>query len=204
MWADGEGLFQHTAARRRLPPARRGPVFDSHVSTHSRPKAAACMVFSLPRPDIVSTHSRPKAAARTRPAAARAQATFQHTAARRRLRIIRVARLGRIHVSTHSRPKAAACTQPQLLDRGAVSTHSRPKAAAKGSAHRNGVRPGFNTQPPEGGCSRFRRPRPGPQCFNTQPPEGGCGSTFHSRAVAGMFQHTAARRRLRGLSPAHQ
>ena len=32
----------------------------------------------------------------------------------------------------------------------------------------------FNTQPPEGGCERFRACDCDKACFNTQPPEGGC------------------------------
>ncbi len=78
----------------------------------------------------------------------------------------------------------------------------------------------FNTQPPEGGCVRsigglfcipivstHSRPKaaafaPAPattgvKCFNTQPPEGGCLRLKRRQAAFLMFQHTAARRRLR-------
>ena len=59
-------LFQHTAARRRLPEKR--PFLDTReeVSTHSRPKAAASESRHNSSARIVSTHSRPKAAARFR------------------------------------------------------------------------------------------------------------------------------------------
>ena len=57
--------------------------------------------------------------------------SFQHTAARRRLRARDEAQAKAVQVSTHSRPKAAASNP--LLREGAieVSTHSRPKAAAR-------------------------------------------------------------------------
>ena len=56
------------------------------VSTHSRAKAAAAILRSLVKNDIVSTHSRAKAAAPTITRQAVAK-WFQHTAARRRLLI---------------------------------------------------------------------------------------------------------------------
>ena len=61
-----------------------------------------------------------------------------------------------------------------LALKGTVSTHGRPKAAASACAHEHGQGPGFNTQPPEGGCLRVSLL--GCRCnrFNTQPPEGGC------------------------------
>ena len=104
------GGFQHTAARRRLrkacslwsnarqcfntqPPeggchfSARSPTTIFCVSTHSRPKAAACC-FAILRPFVVvSTHSRPKAAAK--PTALFIPChMFQHTAARRRLPVV--------------------------------------------------------------------------------------------------------------------
>ena len=56
-------------------------------------------------------------------------------------------------VSTHSRPKAAAVQTKKTLLPYPVSTHSRPKAAARTQALVWIVPQGFNTQPPEGGCS---------------------------------------------------
>ena len=78
-------LFQHTAARRRLPVPGYAHLLMQRVSTHSRPKAAAFGRAGVKKQRRVSTHSRPKAAA----------------AARKHGRL-------RPHVSTHSRPKAAA------------------------------------------------------------------------------------------------
>ena len=54
-----------------------------------------------------STHSRPKAAGFVSPALAHALARFQHTAARRRLVLLRCVYSTKILVSTHSLPKAA-------------------------------------------------------------------------------------------------
>ena len=38
------------------------------------------------------------------------------------------------------------------------------------------------------------------QCFNTQPPEGGCIAKVRMDFDSKLFQHTAARRRLRELN----
>ena len=56
-------MFQHTAARRRLPPILSDIVPIIKVSTHSRPKAAANRTVGTGGTLQVSTHSRPKAAA---------------------------------------------------------------------------------------------------------------------------------------------
>ena len=128
-------------------------VKKGNVSTHSRPKAAACPCASARHYGFVSTHSRPKAAA--------SLAIF------------------------HCR---------QWLT---VSTHSRPKAAAKSLWLLLGKLYCFNTQPPEGGCKiQSKLPRC-VHCFNTQPPEGGCKSNHYLSPENAVFQHTAARRRLR-------
>ena len=122
--------FQHTAARRRLRTQQVSFSFLSIVSTHSRPKAAAtthkkgcltCNVSTHSRPKAaairivifhsnkkVSTHSRPKAAARFVGLPQCLYRAFQHTAARRRLRLIIKVPSNYNPVSTHSRPKAAA------------------------------------------------------------------------------------------------
>ena len=101
-------------------------------------------------------------------------------------------------VSTHSRPKAAANYNQFERLHLTVSTHSRPKAAARnGCGLRFKTAAGFNTQPPEGGCIRRKGWCPVMACFNTQPPEGGCCPISDCRHHPSMFQHTAARRRLR-------
>ena len=99
-----------------------------------------------------------------------------------------------------------------------VSTHSRPKAAARQNPEQDGYL-SFNTQPPEGGCKTLARlhiyeavsthsrpkaaailnPHKTTQTigFNTQPPEGGCFTVGRAPCHTRVFQHTAARRRLR-------
>ena len=79
------GMFQHTAARRRLLVVMLLPVDISTVSTHSRAKAAAVHQPGLYIPDGVSTHSRAKAAAPHYDVDVMGVFVFQHTAARRRL-----------------------------------------------------------------------------------------------------------------------
>ena len=108
----GKKGFQHTAARRRLLSNIRSIQSNTKVSTHSRPKAAACALDFLTS-WIVFQHT----AARRRLSAVLmpsvAPSGFQHTAARRRLKT--------------PNPKGAEKT---------VSTHSRPKAAVKfGDSH---------------------------------------------------------------------
>ena len=82
------------------------------------------------------------------------QRRFQHTAARRRLRIHQAHAPARPIVSTHSRPKAAALVSRRITVASGVSTHSRPKAAAFCDPAAHWCLNGFNTQPPEGGCTQ--------------------------------------------------
>ena len=94
------------------------------------------------------------------------------------------------------RPKAAGFDVPENDDQTAVSTHSRPKAAGRTGAGRHPAQRGFNTQPPEGGWQNQYRTGKNAAGFNTQPPEGGWFRSGGQYPVIGMFQHTAARRRL--------
>ena len=168
-------LFQHTAARRRLPNQTPVGIFRSPVSTHSRPKAAAPrMSYSVER--ILSFNTQPPEGG-----------CFMHL----------TIHPGIIRVSTHSRPKAAARSALHCLRCNMVSTHSRPKAAAVTFRQLLPSLPRFNTQPPEGGCcsSIFKHSSSVKfqhtaarrrlhfanvsdvlvgRSFNTQPPEGGC------------------------------
>ena len=151
------GLFQHTAARRRLVYLSR--FFSNHqiVSTHSRPKAAGTSWLRSKNRRLVSTHSRPKAAGvvngfafglfgKFQHTAARrrlevafekvgSQAVFQHTAARRRL--VSVIILFSLtmkfqHTAARRRLVAHATSNKPLSE---VSTHSRPKAAGTATEH---------------------------------------------------------------------
>ena len=125
------GLFQHTAARRRLPKECQIELPNQYVSTHSRPKAAAFVFSSFVPVLVVSTHSRPKAAA------VDAWAT------------------GACHLCFNTQPPEGGCTTiSEGMKQAVVSTHSRPKAAAR-RYHQAIKRFGcFNTQPPEGGCPK--------------------------------------------------
>ena len=60
--------------------------------------------------------------------------------------------------------------------------------------------PGFNSQPPKGGCLLPDTPVRPKRCFNSQPPKGGCRSTVMTQASSPLFQFTAARRRLHKLA----
>ena len=55
-----------------------------------------------------------------------------------------------------------------------VSTHSHPKVAAAYDIDKMIDKLSFNTQPPEGGCIRYKKFKKSKKSFNTQPPEGGC------------------------------
>ena len=122
--------FQHTAARRRLLSLFKSGDVDFYVSTHSRPKAAATSKTTISKGIIVSTHSRPKAAA----------------------------------TSNNIKYSCSKCfnTQP-------------PEGGCPLGANFNKSPRSFNTQPPEGGCTACGCGCDIPTiCFNTQPPEGGC------------------------------
>ena len=75
-------------------------------------------------------------------------------------------------VSTHSHPKVAARHFSPAKIRLFVSTHSHPKVAATIVSKEHAEQIGFNTQPPEGGCTHKQ------------------GAQYWSA----LFQHTATRR----------
>ena len=167
-------MFQHTATRRRLPcnVCVRGRAFG--VSTHSRPKAAAC----VPSVYAISVFLFQHTAARRRLhhvfVVPDRIVMFQHTAARRRL-----PGLNPLHCHHRKFQHTAARRRLLAHDKSpwlasSVSTHSRPKAAALLLGGRAHIRRGFNTQPPEGGCTQKAVRKAQKNCFNTQPPEGGC------------------------------
>ena len=126
---------------------------------------------------------------------------FQHTAARRRLgQDISVCPASL--VSTHSRPKAAGRFFDTTQFHKQVSTHSRPKAAGAASTIYICHYSCFNTQPPEGGWGYRISTHGFFPGFNTQPPEGGWRVQISNKLGNKKFQHTAARRRLDGLTQA--
>ena len=101
-------------------------------------------------------------------------ASFQLTAARRRLVSVDMSTTGLYWISTHSRAKAAGGTC-----RGGLA----------GAGH-------FNSQPREGGWKNLWR-RERTHCyFNSQPREGGWPPCACNTLITQRFQLTAARRRL--------
>ena len=101
-------MFQHTAARRRLRYYCQHDFRLLGVSTHSRPKAAACTKFQQTQRKLMFQHT---AARRRLPGGNNhnpGNDLFQHTAARRRLPQCMACQCRQGKVSTHSRPKAAA------------------------------------------------------------------------------------------------
>ena len=145
----------------------------------------------------VSTHSRPKAAAPNSAWTHAKRATFQLTAARRRLHLITDGTLSlywfqltaarrRLPIPVvifltapqrfNSQPPEGGCVFPLHVEtvEAVVSTHSRSKAAAQ-------LRIWLGAYA---------------SCFNSQPLEGGCLEQPQSCRLNIMFQLTAARRRL--------
>ena len=195
-------MFQHTAARRRLPISLSMRSLTSEVSTHSRPKAAAQELYKVYScSSFVSTHSRPKAAAaaclcriamgdcfNTQPPEGGCKLANWRTALLRgfntqppeggcRQKTLFFCPNGQ---SFNTQPPEGGCYAEQHLNVTTieVSTHSRPKAAAWYSHNKRQLLAGFNTQPPEGGCLAYDA------AFKELYP----------------FQHTAARRRLRFMA----
>ena len=144
--------FQHTAARRRLvsnglmakgtalgfntqPPeggwgdgCSRLQVLNQ-VSTHSRPKAAGCLLLLVQRRICGFNTQPPEGGWLACGCISGCPHEFQHTAARRRLGLILANWPICWIVSTHSRPKAAGAWAAGNFGLIWVSTHSRPKAA---------------------------------------------------------------------------
>ena len=210
--------FQFTAARRRLRQIPAQYRCQCGVSIHSRPKAAACSRpsrhhhcrrFNSQPPEggcltsditlhriAVSIHSRPKAAAADGSDNAARGSVSIHSRPKAAARP-GAASTASINVSIHSRPKAAARPGAASTASINVSIHSRPKAAAGFICCRWSRNSRFNSQPPEGGCTKKQGELWQPSSFNSQPPEGGCAFPPSSQASSSAFQFTAARRRLR-------
>ena len=123
-------MFQHTAARRRLPVDVSEDPKHIKVSTHSRPKAAASLRLTG---SVVLKMFQHTAARRRLPHGRQhgfVDQQFQHTAARRRLQtLITILLLNLMFQHTAARRRLHCnCLMSSKLS--AVSTHSRPKAAA--------------------------------------------------------------------------
>ena len=213
------GLFQHTAARRRLVYLSR--FFSNHqiVSTHSRPKAAGTSWLRSKNRRLVSTHSRPKAAGVVNGFAFGLFGKFQHTAARRRLEVA-FEKVGSQAVFQHTAARRRLGPNRQSHCDDVEFQHTAARRRLDRYNMLSSYFDCFNTQPPEGGwpykakqpetvatVSTHSRPKAaGMYCqekshrlrngFNTQPPEGGWGFSKTKCLEFVEFQHTAARRRL--------
>ena len=190
--AEESRVFQHTAARRRLP--KRTTALHPRLGFNTQPPEGGCPWFKLAMHDdgmFQHTAAR-RRLSRLLPLTC-ALAMFQHTAARRRLVNLVVFLTPVIcfntqppeggcgeyavatnwrGVSTHSRPKAAGVCKMSLLTR---SSFQHTAARRRLHLFTNGIYDYqcFNTQPPEGGWPGLCAGRRLCVCFNTQPPEGG-------------------------------
>ncbi len=151
-------------------------MYDAiYVSTHSRPKAAACRPARCVR-GFAGFNTQPPEGGCT------LHATNQRGMIRFNTQppeggCIRVPKIGDFTKSFNTQPPEGGCLSRWWAacgTSGQVSTHSRPKAAARSVRLRPLPADRFNTQPPEGGCCRCCVRRSCRRCFNTQPPEGGC------------------------------
>ena len=149
------------------------------VSTHSRAKAAAleCARFII---QISGFNTQPREGGCFHHFGfGRCVKMFQHTAARRRLRLSGSTSLT-VFQCFNTQPREGGCAPlGHLVTWCIVSTHSRAKAAALSVVSQNYLK--FS--------------------FNTQPREGGCYSKNALKLFQLLFQHTAARRRLRRTNP---
>ena len=146
---------------------------------------------------------------------------FQHTAARRRLRVALYCVLSSSSGFNTQPPEGGCQGNGQIINRTGRFQHT----AARRRLHTQSQRSlkivmfqhtaarrrllfltgskslrvvSFNTQPPEGGCQEREAVIEQQQRFNTQPPEGGCIFDWEQEPDGKEFQHTAARRRLLG------
>ena len=126
---------------------------EKAVSTHSRPKAAACSTFKKCGEDTGFNTQPPEGGCVMLQVQGILLYKFQHTAARRRLPL--AVGSDALHLSCfNTQPPEGGCALRESLARQGinVSTHSRPKAAASLGLVLDKLVNGFNTQPPEGGC----------------------------------------------------
>ena len=167
-------MFQHTAARRRLPEKTRRCGLTWAVSTHSRSKAAAARL-----PTLTGTPKRfntqpleggcrwsmnkmlKDAGFNTQPRGGGCPRFWLEPNATR---------------GFNTQPRGGGC--PPRPSTSAVSfsvsTHSRAEAAASRANSGGAGIKSFNTQPRGGGCPKGFKVNVWSVCFNTQPRGGGC------------------------------
>ena len=131
---------------------------DAGVSTHSHPKVAAFNSSKISLTLGSFNTQPPEGGCKANADVSIDGLKFQHTATRRWLPGQGIQKGVAISVSTHSHPKVAASINDTTASNRTV---------------------GFNTQPPEGGCTHSIGENQMNKSFNTQPPEGGCKSHSH-------------------------
>ena len=124
-------------------------------------------------------------------------ATFQHTAARRRLVVRSVPQYPSL-CRFNTQPPEGGWVFTGLVRAvfAVVSTHSRPKAAGLFLASRRAMNAGFQHTAARRRLASITKAAWMPMGFNTQPPEGGWMGRLVDLEIISVFQHTAARRRL--------
>ena len=145
------------------------------ASFNTQPRGGGCKIAIFIGNFINSFNTQPRGGGCTpNKALGRIGYRFQHTAARRRLPL-------------KSKP----------LDKYSRFQHT---AARRRLPHYDGAKRHksqcFNTQPRGGGCCRRHHYHTTFTSFNTQPRGGGCLALHLVWSSVGLFQHTAARRRL--------
>ena len=168
------GMFQHTAARRRLVRPTSFLAGRRSVSTHSRPKAAGRTVIRLlPLGGGFNTQ----------PPEGGWVGRNQH---------IR----GRCGFNTQPPEGGWINSSSPRFFPEKVSTHSRPKAAGRESGTSVKGRSSFNTQPPEGGWLMVLTVNCIYAWFQHTAARRRLENVLISAGTDSGFQHTAARRRL--------
>ena len=108
-------MFQHTAARRRLPSSS-ASVNSNHISFNTQPPEGGCVITCSNIGGIRSFNTQPpEGGCLPRAHPFNKLLWFQHTAARRRLLARTLIFIDGDDVSTHSRPKAAAANVASWL-----------------------------------------------------------------------------------------
>ena len=194
-------LFQHTAARRRLPCNQRG--YGGTDSFNTQPPEGGCGKRAMKNQRQKSFNTQPPEGGCSPFCGRRCAGTsFNTQPPEGGCATGQAERLATNCFNTQ--PPEGGCELYKALIRAnvSVSTHSRPKAAARlSSMWKLVVFVSTHSRPKAAACLlRFQSILS--RRFNTQPPEGGCEPRYKEGIKGVWFQHTAARRRLRHLPPA--
>ena len=94
-------------------------------------------------------------------------------------------------------PEGGCCPPPLSASASLSFNTQSPEGGCRAKTRKRRNPNRFNTQSPEGGCLSAKQKARLERCFNTQSPEGGCVKSSLTNKFLKLFQHTAARRRLR-------